>query len=176
MAKKSEESFVAAFEQNSDGRKAIMQMAELNYLSNRIQIEGYCNKAVLKKALRKNESLMIVDVEGGELELLNPSEIPALKKQSIIVELHDTNSLNITKIIKNRFVASHFLSEVLSVPRTVDDYPFSINSLFKRYCGDVFQMFINERPKIMKWLIMEPRENYRLGSGSMPADRINFNP
>jgi hypothetical protein len=163
MALKSQESFITVFEQNADGRKAIKQMAEINSLSERIKIKGYCDKTILKNELHDKENLLIVDIEGGEIEILNPGEIPTLKKQSILVELHDTESLDITNIITNRFNATHFLSEISSVPRTVDDYPFRINSIFKSYCGDVFQMFIHERPKIMRWLIMEPKESYPLG-------------
>ena len=53
------------------------------------------------------KTLVLMDIEGGEKELLDPGRYPALRKMDVIVEMHDLLDASISKTILARFAESH---------------------------------------------------------------------
>jgi len=103
---KSAGSNVIAFEQDERARKELGKLAELNGVSDRIQIRGKCGSGDLL-ALPTIRGLMIVDCEGFEEELLSPHVIQHLKTWDFIIETHDGYSADITKRLADRFSRTH---------------------------------------------------------------------
>ena len=80
-----------------------------------------------------------MDVEGFETVLLDPVEIPALKKSTILVELHEMYSTaDCTSTIENRFQDTHEIQLVKGSKR-VQPRPSSSST---RSCTPFFS---NER-------------------------------
>src|SRR5215471_14400729 len=79
---------IIAFESTQEGRLLLQRMVELNRLQSRIKIMGHCEEEQLREALTGGKrTLIIMDVEGGEGQLLNPESIPGLTDAHIIVEI-----------------------------------------------------------------------------------------
>jgi len=52
-------------------------------------------------------TLVFMDIEGGERELLNPVKFPALGSIDILVEVHDCFDPTTTELIRSRFMGTH---------------------------------------------------------------------
>jgi hypothetical protein len=86
-----------------------MRNAELNGVSERISPVGIVEPRRLHKFLKQDASLLVMDCEGAEFSLLDPTNDPILLKTNIIVEVHpefgDKN-----KIIR-KFTGTHKVTE-----------------------------------------------------------------
>jgi hypothetical protein len=119
---------VYAFETESKSRALCMQLAHLNGAGERVRMGGFCDPpslaAILENAQnRTKRKLLVCDCEGGEVELLDPIAIPALRSADLLIELHDVLRPGIRRIMTTRFTPTHSLEFVTSVPRDPDAYP-----------------------------------------------------
>jgi hypothetical protein len=121
---------VVAFERNAKGRKLCQKMAAANGVEKRITQLGSCDPENLGEALAEalGRRLVICDVEGYEIELLNPDLVPGLTDADLLVEFHDHFNPAISETILNRFQATHDCQVMLSTSRDPKDYPI-LNSL-----------------------------------------------
>jgi len=99
-----------------------------------------------------------MDAEGAESLLLDPFVISALSEVHILVELHDFIFRQIGDVITTRFQESHRITQILSEPRTVADFPVPVSSLraalLKKY---LLRSISEDRPGRMRWFYLEPR-------------------
>lgn len=68
-------------------------------------------------------TVLLVDIEGAELNLLDPAAIPQLAKASILVETHDLLRPNTTATLRERFALSHdvaVIPQVVALPECAD--------------------------------------------------------
>jgi hypothetical protein len=152
------DSQIIAFEADEEGQRLLAEMAQLNQVEKRLLIKGYCDSTTLQSFIQNaNEPLIIMDIEGGEKDLLDPKKIAELRYAHILVELHDFVYRDISQLIKDRFQDSHTMVEVCSRERKLEDLPGSI-SLFIRYIfRQHFLSFMQEwRPEKMTWLYLQP--------------------
>lgn len=151
---------VLAFEPGFYGCYLMQKMAEKNNVMNRLTIKAQlCFPEDLKKRINPNKkTLVFMDVEGAELELLDPVAVPALSKCYIMVEIHDTISPVLGDTIKNRFKDSHKFTEIWQEERTIKDV--TINSLWKSILKNQFEKVIHEgRGNKMRWFVFEPNHS-----------------
>ena len=99
--------------------------------------------------------LLICDIEGDEIAILDPAKTPALCKIHIIVEIHDKVGEDIVlNTIMNRFQTTHSIRTIKYCGRTLSDFP---KIKFMRFDNDLKLELINEwREKGIVWLSMEP--------------------
>jgi hypothetical protein len=97
---------VHAFDIDPGARDCCREMAVLNGVDGSITIgaafdgrmfDGYAGKRVL----------VFCDIEGAEVELLDPARFPALRGMDIIAELHDTPQGKTWNAIPARFSGTH---------------------------------------------------------------------
>ena len=99
---------VFAFDADANAAGVCRQAAELNGVSNRVVVNGFCTTEILGHLVaRARRTLIFMDCEGGELELLDPARVPLLASCDIIVETHDYIDRSITGALLQRFAASH---------------------------------------------------------------------
>lgn len=111
FARRMPESEIRAYDIN-EGRRAYCQaMAAENGVGERVIVGGECGRDELT-ALAGRRVLVICDIEGGEHELLDPENIPALKDFDILVELHEVMNMALPEEIIARFAASHDIERV----------------------------------------------------------------
>lgn len=149
---------VFAFEAEAEGREAIMKLAQLNNVKDKIRILGRCEVEDLKSALSdQTKSLIVCDVEGYEGVLLDPNRVPALRKAHILVEIHDLVERGLTEKIRSRFAPTHEIEEIWEQERLVRDFPFP--TLQTRFFPNVY--IYNEmtefRRERMNWFWMKPK-------------------
>ena len=82
---------VVSFEMNPIGRELHRKLAELNGVAARNDIRGECTPEVLAQCLAESSepALIQCDVEAYEGVLLDPEAVPALRRATILVEVHD---------------------------------------------------------------------------------------
>lgn len=100
-----------------------------------------------------NHSLLVVDCEGAELELLDPQKVPALSKASIIVECHDCIVPGITETLAKRFTDTHTIN--VAEQQYKDPYQFEFLKMYSD-C-DKWALVHEGRPSSMSWLYMVPK-------------------
>lgn len=154
-------SALVAYEAESSRRKILEQLSIENNLSGRISIRGFCSPMTLKELLSQNPTptWLIVDIEGGEKELLDPRNIPGLAYCHILVELHDYLDPSISKTLSERFKVSHRLLLIHSTPRKLSHlpvkFPWPLRWLLK---GNLLKAMDEGRPGPMAWLCLTPHE------------------
>ena len=101
---------VLAFDIDKNSIELAKHFAIQNNVENLVDIRNeYCTNLVLNSSIRNN-TLIFLDIEGGEQDVLNLEEVPNLKKTDILVETHDYIRPNITENIIKQFDKSHNIS------------------------------------------------------------------
>lgn len=95
------------------------KLAALNAVLDRIQLHGRCDERVLQ-ALCGPGSVLICDIEGGEVDLLCTVKSPVLLDTDILVEVHEVSdqSSAVSDLLKRRFDLSHQIQEIRPVKAT----------------------------------------------------------
>lgn len=146
---------ILAVDVDSRAAAIVNDNAAANGLTNVTAITKMVDHQWLRDYCDEYENLLLVfDCEGAELELLDPSAVPGLKKCSILVECHDCAIPGITSALKSRFQDSHVISE--TAQQFKDPYQFSwCDSLSD--C-DKWALVHEGRPSTMTWLYMVPKQ------------------
>jgi hypothetical protein len=80
------------FEQNSEGQAAIKRSAESNGVADRVTILGRAEADFLNKpeleGIDFSRTLIIIDIEGGEFDLLTDDLLGRLEHAELMIELH----------------------------------------------------------------------------------------
>jgi hypothetical protein len=101
---------IFAFDIDPFARRALAALAQMNGVADRIEIRKICTWNVLND-LRSEKQLLFVDIEGAEMDLLDPGECDVLRRSDILVELHPSRDIGkenkIEETISNRFAATH---------------------------------------------------------------------
>lgn len=113
-----------AFEMLSSHHDHAETLARANGVRDRLAIHGTCDRSSLSSALNRDErTLVIMDVEGAERDLLDVASASGLRYAQILVEVHDFVDPTISRLLRDRFQATHDLTVYRSRQRTVDDLP-----------------------------------------------------
>lgn len=148
---------IVAYEMEEKGRNLLGKLAKLNQVNN-IQILGQCLPSHLNEQLSSNKKcLVICDVEGFEVELLDPQLVPKLATAAMLVEVHDQVRPGTTEQLYQRFQATHTIKEILSSTRTWDDFPQK-NWFARTAPRSLALRAMYEGRYPMNWLWMEPKE------------------
>ncbi len=107
---------VFAFDIDYISRRQVGRLAGLNGVSDRVILGGYCDFAEINRLSIPGDTLLICDIEGHELALMDPAKAPALHSIDLLVEIHDDsrNPIN-EQTITARFSPSH---SVTKLPQT----------------------------------------------------------
>ncbi len=144
---------VHAFELHPQRVDVMRKLAEVNQVSDRLAIGGFCSPAVLNALSLGERTLVICDVDGYEETIMDPKEIPALAQADIVLELHDFIVPNVSRTIRERFETTHLL-EVYSVKGV----PFEDFPIFRPLpMTEIQAMTESDRPYIQDWFVMTPK-------------------
>jgi len=151
---------IIAFEEIPSYRSFLQNLAESNFLSN-IDYKKRCNLDNLKNALdldKKRNSLIFCDIEGGEIELLNPQKIASLKYSHILVEIHEMYQNECEKTLIKRFSKTHQIEIVKGKERSLEDLPPQL-AFLNYLCSQkkILSLMSEGRPYPMNWLWMKPK-------------------
>ena len=144
---------IVAFEAQSFAHPLIHRILELNSASGRVEINGICTPEILNCHLRDSSAVIICNVEGAELAILDPSIVPGLLRSDILVELHEWHSAHLRETIRQRFANTHLIEPICTRQRTVEQIASGIEFFpaQAKACMDEF------RPGPMTWFWMRCR-------------------
>lgn len=124
LAAKIPQAHVICFDADEQNQHQIHALATLNNVQDRLDIRGWCDDKTLAQALAdRSDVLVVCDIEGGEVEVLQPAAVPALAQADVLVELHDIIRAGCSDAVRNAFQATHEIHRMESRPRTQDDFP-----------------------------------------------------
>ena len=95
---------VLAYDTNPAAQKACGDVATRNGVE--IEVGGEFHPALFAR-FQKQKVLIWCDIEGAEVDLLDPKAAPALRNMDLVVELHPHSRGHAAKVIPERFADSH---------------------------------------------------------------------
>jgi hypothetical protein len=105
-------SCIFAYDIDPFARRALATMARMNGIADLISVREVCRWDELNR-FQNGKNLLLVDIEGAEVELLVPSNCSALKRFDILVELHESTGvcakMTVEETIRKRFAATHVI-------------------------------------------------------------------
>jgi hypothetical protein len=102
---------VYAHDIDPDAQAACRTLAEANGVADRVVVGGAFQPADFE-AFAGRRGLVMVDVEGAELDILRPDVGPALAGLNLIVETHDVFKPGILDELARRFAPTHDITRV----------------------------------------------------------------
>lgn len=112
------EARVLARDTNAGSHAMVRGLASRNGVADRIETGGLFAPADFA-AFDGAPTLVVCDIEGGEVDLLDPAAAPALRRCDIVVELHEVFDPSITAKVVDRFTATHDVVVVANTGRDV---------------------------------------------------------
>ena len=156
LARRFPDTAITCFEADPDGQAAVAEMAAENGFTMRLENRGFCSPQDLRESLKsRNRTLVVVDVEGGERQLLDPQAVPELERATIVVEVHDCFEPGLDGLLKERFNSTHHCLDLLSRPRTRADA--DIVPVPDRLRAALLPLMEEGRPAQMRWFVLTPR-------------------
>jgi hypothetical protein len=146
---------IFAFDIDPICRAQTRRLAELNQLSDRIHVRGECKHQHLSDLI-KGKTLILSDIEGYEVVLLDPAKVPTLRDVDLLIEIHEQAECiaqtDAEALIIDRFGHSHTIERRVSVSRDV--WIEKYKALWRdRVSRDEIAMAVNEcRPSPQTWL------------------------
>ena len=109
-----------------------------------------------------------MDIEGGEVDLLDPQSVPQLQHADILVETHDAFVAQATDTLIDRFWRTHQVECYTAQARTLCDFPTDFLPTFRRWFPRLAVDLMDERrPGVQRWLFLTAK--YPDGGGR-PSD------
>ena len=106
LARRMPHKTIKAFDTDPEARRKCAEMAYLNGVQDRVLISGQFDGERFDN-YADGKTLVLMDIESAETQLLDPVKYPALLKMDVVVELHDLMDHTISKTVCARFTASH---------------------------------------------------------------------
>ena len=142
-----------AFETRPGMRTHVEAVALQNGAADRVEVKGWCGPTELAQALADHpRALVVVDIEGGEVELLDPAVIPGLAGCRLLVEEHDAIRPGCSRTLIDRFTPTHVVRVIPEEVRRDADLPVRW-PLLGRWLR---RMMREGRPGPQSWLYMVP--------------------
>ena len=151
---------VVSFESLRDLHPVIARTAADNGVSERVKVKGNCNIFDLEREIDPDakRTLIFMDIEGGEITLLDPRRVEALRHADIFVETHDAFVPGCTSTLIERFTETHAIERFRARPRTIADYPSGFLPILPLLMPTLAVDLMDERRTgIQEWLYLKSR-------------------
>lgn len=152
LARLAPDVIVHAFDIDAAARTACAALAEANGVADRVVIGGAFSPAGFQD-FAAFRTLVIVDIEGAELDLLRPDLAPALAQMTLIVETHDVHRRGALDTLIDRFSRTHDMLRVDQQPKTYEMPPWLRSQTHLDQLLAVWEWRVEPTP----WLVMRPK-------------------
>ncbi len=148
------------FESKSKSRTAILENAKENNVDSHLLILGEAEKYFHKHLtvdleLKPEELIFLIDIEGGEFEILNSEIFEALQASMFVIEIHRTVDDFHAKYINLVENASKFFY-VETIHSNINQNTF--NPIMENWADEDRQIVLSEgRRYQMHWLVLTPK-------------------
>ena len=140
------------FDLEETGRNLSKEMYEKNNLLNKLSLFGEATSENVAPLITE-DTLLMCDCEGGEIDILDPEKFSAFKKiNTAIIELHDFIRPNAKEILINRFQDTHNIKIIPFELANPADFPF-----FKEVDNekDLYELRRERGCQEQEWMILE---------------------
>ncbi|MFZ3136820.1 MAG: hypothetical protein WA126_05435 [Thermodesulfovibrionales bacterium] len=152
MAIRCPQAQIIAFEMDKDMRNACINVAVINGVEARMTIIGKCDARSLD-AFTLNGSLIIIDCEGAEVDILDEYNVPKLVNAWLLIELHDALRPGCGRTLLQRFEKSHDMLFISGTSR--DPAKFAVlDGLRSRQKVIALD---EKRLGVQEWVLMSPK-------------------
>lgn len=143
---------IYAYDIDPKARNACTRLCEMNGVADRVHVRGEF-KGEEFAGFEGRRTLVLMDAEGFEDDLLKPDEWPALKGMNLIVETHGIYRPGLLERMIERFSPSHEIEVLRQQPKT-QPLPEWMNAL-----GHLDQLLAvwEFRAGPTPWLVMRPK-------------------
>lgn len=152
---------VIAYEAKAEWQGRIRHLAGLNGVAERCEIRGFCDSAEFRRLLESElgrSMFLLMDIEGGEFNLLTPTTVPMLSDAELLVELHEPAERSAGDALALMLGASHDVEMIwareVRVPREVSSPAWRIAATL---LPPVRRRLQEGRAYRMRWLHAVPR-------------------
>jgi len=129
MARRMPSTRVLAFDLNPKAQQVCAELAARNNVAERVAVGALFKPEDFARHAGQRV-LVLCDIEGVERELLDPAAAPALAGMDLIVESHECLIPGVTKLLIERFSATHDITQVEdNGQRQLPDAPPWFNNL-----------------------------------------------
>jgi hypothetical protein len=144
---------VYAFETDPSQQRRCADTARLNGVQERVVVLGKCDAQALVR-LDLRDALLLVDCEGEEVDILQPSVVPSLAQARLLVELHDVMRPGCSRVLWQRFHETHDMTFISATTRNPSDY--ACLQTFRR--RDKMLAVEENRLGVQEWVFMIPKQ------------------
>lgn len=129
LARRADRAVSYAVDPDPLAQRACRETAQLNGVARRLRHLVRVDAAALERLLASVEpsarvpALVVVDCEGYEEELLDPTGAPSLRHADLLVETHDFARPGVTARLMERFSSTHRIERIEATGRDVASYP-----------------------------------------------------
>jgi hypothetical protein len=148
---------IEAFEALPEFHPLIQRAAQANSVRQRIAIFGKCTVDLLNLRLASaaQPTLIVMDVEGAEVALLDLHAVPPLELADILVETHDAFAPAATEELIDRLGETHDVVCYTARPRRLDDFPAGVLPGLPAWLPRTAVELMNERRTgVQRWLML----------------------
>jgi hypothetical protein len=130
-----------------------------NGVGDRVAIGGFADTPVFTAALGTGEGVLVVcDIDGGEVALLDPSRVQALRRATILVECHGPMEAATEAVMELRFRPTHDVRRVAIEDRVLSHLPPGVAEPWRSRMPRAMEALMQEhRTMPQSWLLLTPR-------------------
>lgn len=157
MALRVPEISAIAFEADPGLRSSLTTLCDVNKVTDRVQMRGWCSPNDLVSLGSSKRTLVLCDCEGGEIDLITKVTTSALGSCDFIIECHDMYVQDCCETLTSLLCETHQVTVTVSHERTLTDVT---SDLLAKLVGrpDEIEYAIGEhRHYEMSWIIAEKR-------------------
>jgi SAM-dependent methyltransferase len=149
---------VVAYDIETEARELTAEMAKLNKLSDRVDVQSSCTEETLKDFKFDQRSLIISDCEGYERALFTGKNLSNLKHTDILIETHDWVNINISTDLENLFAKTHDVSIIRSIGDVLKAKHYKYDELANETLETKYRIFEEGRGFTDEWLWIKARK------------------
>lgn len=144
---------VTTYETDDVLRSMSREMARINGVDTRHRAEARCTPEGLASLRVGAYPLILIDIEGEEIDIVNPGTVPWLGRSTLLVELHDCFRPGIRPTLLERLAPTHVCQIIRQTGVDFSQYPILQGLTF----DEIHAMIGEDRMVPQEWLLALPR-------------------
>jgi len=157
FALKTEGTKMYAFDTSPVARKLCASMAQINEVSDKVNIKSECTPELLANFTFASKGLIICDCEGYEKTLFNKVNLDNMSKCDLIIETHDILDISISTYLKELFRNTHDVESIMSVDDVQKALTYDFEITRNMSLSERKELFAENRGGAMEWLICKAK-------------------
>ncbi len=158
MARLMPQATVLAFEGDTEAHGMFAAAVAANGVGDRVHAGGFADAPVFADALGSGDGVLVVcDIDGGEVPLLDPAQVPALTRATILVECHGPMENPTEAVMVMRFLPTHVVRRIATEDRVLAHLPAGVAEPWRSRMPRTLEALMQEhRTPPQSWLLLTP--------------------